>query len=98
LLKSAKPEPEPDPEEPPEEEKTLEELVTVIPGRGSISNLQEVMDLYDLARTLRTAADRAIKAGRSLKSFLRQGSLNEHRKLDDFESYATELFNALTGR
>jgi glyoxylase-like metal-dependent hydrolase (beta-lactamase superfamily II) len=95
LLKSAEPEPKPDPEEPPEEEKTLEELVTVIPGRGPISNLQEVKDLYDLARGLRTAAGRAIKAGRTLKRFLTQGSLAEHRSMANFQHYASELYNAL---
>jgi len=104
LLKSAKPEPKPDPEEAEqeegeeEEEKTLEELVTVVPGRGPISNLQEVKDLYDLARGIRTAAGRAIKAGRSLRRFLAQGSLGEHRQMDNFENYATEIYNALANK
>jgi glyoxylase-like metal-dependent hydrolase (beta-lactamase superfamily II) len=97
LLKSAKPDPDPKEEE-EEEEKTLEELVTVIPGRGPLSNLQEVKDLYDSARRMRTAAGRAIKAGRSLNRFLAQGSLSEQRGMDNFKSYATALYDSLANR
>ena len=71
LLKSAMPQPKPDPAAVPEPEKTLEELITVIPGHGPAANLQQMKDLLALTQKLRTEAARAVAARRSREDFLR---------------------------
>lgn len=97
LLKSAMPPPEPDPDAPPEEEKTLEELVVVVPGHGPISDLQQVKDMFEAARRLRTVASRAAKAGQSRERFLRSTPL-EVRQYGNYEPFAGLLFDDLTGQ
>jgi glyoxylase-like metal-dependent hydrolase (beta-lactamase superfamily II) len=98
LLKSAMPQPKPDPSKPPPEEKTLEELVTVIPGRGQRSNLQEMKDLLEAALKLRSELARAIGAGRSCESTLSSSALGAVRSLGNFESFAALLFDDLAAQ
>ncbi len=95
LLKSAMPQPKPDPTKPPPEEKTLEEQVTVIPGRGPRSNLQEMKDLLEAALKLRTEMTRAIGSGRSRESILNSGALGPARFLDNFDSFSAQLLDEL---
>jgi hypothetical protein len=98
LLKSAMPPPKPDPGKPPPEEKTLEELVTVIPGRGQRSNLQGMKDLLEAALKLRSELARAIGAGRSCESILSSSALGPVRSLGNFESFAAQLFDDLAAQ
>jgi len=97
VLKSAMPQPKPElPPLPPEMEKTLEELVFVIPGRGPISNLKEMKDLLNAAQKLRAQAARAVAAKRELNMFLYASAMDEFRGFDNLEPYAQKLFHALS--
>lgn len=98
LLKSAMPAPKPDPNKPPPEEKSLEEQVTVIPGHGSRSNLQEMKDLLEAAVKLRSELTKAAGAGRSRESILNSGALGPARSLGNFESFANQLFDEVAAR
>ncbi len=98
ILKSAMPQPKPDPSKPSPEEKTLEELVLVVPGRGPLSNLQEMKDTLEAALRMRTEAFRAAAAGRSLRSYLAQGNLSEYRQWENFEAFATLLYESASIR
>jgi glyoxylase-like metal-dependent hydrolase (beta-lactamase superfamily II) len=98
LLKSAMPQPKPDPNKPPPEEKTLEEQVTVIPGRGPRSNLQEMKDLAESALKLRSELSKAVGAGRSRESALNASSLTTARSLANFDSFANRLFDELSAQ
>ena len=98
LLKSAVPPPKPDPRKPPPEEKTLEEQVTVIPGRGPRSNLQEMKDLMESALKLRSEMSKAVGAGRSRESLLNASALGAARSLANFESFANRLFDELSAQ
>ena len=81
----------------PAEEKTLEELVVVVPGHGRASNLAELKNLLENAQKLRTEVGRAVSAGRSRESFLGSvaPSLREYKEV---ESFAGQLFDALSAK
>jgi len=98
LLKSAMPQPKPDPSKPQPEEKTLEEQVTVIPGRGPRSDLREMKDLLEAALKLRAELAKAIGSGRSRDSALSSSALGPARSLGNFESFASRLFDDLAAR
>ncbi len=98
LLKSAMPTPKPDPNKPPPEEKTLEEQVTVIPGHGPRSNLQEMKDLLEAAAKLRAEVSKAVGAGRGRESTLNSSALGAARSLGNFESFSALLFDELAAR
>jgi glyoxylase-like metal-dependent hydrolase (beta-lactamase superfamily II) len=95
LLKSAMPQPKPDPAKPPEEEKTLEELVLVLPATGPVSNLQEVKTVLDAALRIRTEVTRAAAAGRSRDAIVNLPSLASFRNLGNFEPFVLRVFDAL---
>lgn len=96
LLKPAIPQPKPDPAKPPEEEKSLEELVIVIPGHGPLSNLQEMKTLLEASKKLRGEVSRGIASGRRLESFLNSPTLAPYRSYRNLESYLTQLYEALS--
>jgi glyoxylase-like metal-dependent hydrolase (beta-lactamase superfamily II) len=98
LLKSAMPQPKPDPSKTPPEEKTLEEQITVIPGRGPRSNMQEMKDLLEAALKLRAELTRAIGSGRSRESALSSSALAPARSLGNFESFAARLFDEIAAQ
>ncbi len=96
LLKSAMPPPKPNPAKPQPEPKTLEELVTVIPGAGGRSNLQDLKDLLEAAHRLRNEISKAVAAGKSRESFLFQGSVNQYHGYPNFENFALQLYDELS--
>jgi glyoxylase-like metal-dependent hydrolase (beta-lactamase superfamily II) len=79
-----------------EPEKTLEEGITVISARGEVSNLQNMKDLLESCKKLRTDMARAVKAGRTLNSFLASSASDPYRSYGNFEPYAAQLFEALS--
>jgi glyoxylase-like metal-dependent hydrolase (beta-lactamase superfamily II) len=82
---------------PPELEKSPEENVVVIPGRGPLSNLKQMKELLEAAQKLRAQAARAAALKRSLQNFLASGGLDEFRNLANFEAFAGLLLEALAG-
>lgn len=80
---------------PPELEKSPEESVMVIPGRGQLSNLKQMKELLEAAQKLRTQAARAATLKRSLQSFLASSGLDEFRNMANFETFAGLLLEAL---
>ena len=95
LLKPAIVQPRVEAVKKPAEEKTLEELFVVIPGHGPQSNMQEMKDLLESAVRLRSEMARAIAAGRGRESVLVSPAMNPYRTLNNFESFAPLLFDAL---
>ena len=98
LLKSAMPQPKADPAKPQEEEKTLEELVVVVPGRGPLSNLQEMKDLLELSQKLRSEVSRAVSRGRSREALISWASASPYRSYTSLEPFVSLLFDELTAR
>ena len=80
----------------PEPEKTLEEGITVISARGDVSNLQNMKDLLESCKKLRTDVARAVKAGRTLSGFLASPASDPYRSYGNFEPYGAQLFEALS--
>ena len=96
LFRSAMPQPEPElPPPPPEVERALEAYVTVIPGRGPASDLQEMKRMLETAQRLRAQAGRAVAAKRSFKTFMESPALDEFRSMERFEAFAQLLYDAL---
>jgi hypothetical protein len=98
VLKSAIPAAKPaaKPASKPEPEKTLEEGITVISSRGEVSNLQNMKDLLESCKKLRADIARAVKAGRTLNSYLASSASDPYRSYGNFEPYAAQLFEALS--
>ena len=98
VLKSAIPAAKPaaKPASKSEPEKTLEEGITVISARGEVSNLQNMKDLLESCKKLRTDIARAVKAGRTLNSYLASSASDPYRSYANFEPYAAQLFEALS--
>jgi len=80
----------------PGEEKTLEESITVISARGPRSNLQEMKDLLDAAHKLRSEIARAVSGGRDIELFLTSAIAYPFRSYENFDSFARQLFDALS--
>jgi hypothetical protein len=93
VLKSAIPAAKPAPKSEPE--KTLEEGITVVSGRGEVSNLQNMKDLLESCKKLRNDIARAVKAGRTCDSFLASSVSDPYRSYGNLDSYARQLFEAL---
>jgi glyoxylase-like metal-dependent hydrolase (beta-lactamase superfamily II) len=78
----------------PEEEKSLEELIVVVPGHGPASNLMEMKELLESAQKLRNE----IARGKGRLNVKTSGVLAPYRSLPNFEGFATllseELFRA----
>ncbi len=96
LLKSAMPQPKPDPSAVPDPEKSLEELVTVIPGHGAPANLQQMKDLLAITQKLRTEAARAVASRRSREEFIRLLSMEVYGAYGNLEAFAGQLFDDLS--
>ncbi len=93
LLKAAIPKAKPASENEPE--KTLEEEVTVLPGRGESSDLQDMKDLLDSCKRLRADIARAVRYGRTSDSYLASAAADPYRRYGNLDSYAAKLFAAL---
>lgn len=98
LMKSAMPQPKQEIPVPPEPEKTLEELVAVIPGHGPAANLQQMKNLLTAAQKLRTEANRAFKMRRTRDSFVKSLSLETFGEFGNLEAFAGRLFDELARR
>jgi hypothetical protein len=96
LLKAAKPQPKVETQ--PGEEKSLEELVTVVASRGTRSNLLEMKNLLELSNKLRTDVSRAVRAGRDKDSFLSSAAVDQYRSYGNLEAFVTRLFDELAGK
>lgn len=98
VLKSAMAEPKPDPNEPPEEEKTLEELIPVVGGHGPLSNLQEMKDMLAAAKTLRSEAAKAVRAGVSADRFLQSSTAGTLEDYSNLRLFVERLFEELAAK
>jgi hypothetical protein len=78
-----------------EEEKTLEEMITVVPARGEVSNLQDMKDMLDISKKLRSGISRTVKAGRSCERFLDSSEAEPYRIYGNYYPYATQLCTEL---
>jgi len=97
LAKPAIPQPKPGTSAAPEEEKTLEELVAVIPGHGPASNLREVKDLLESAQRLRNETARAISLKRTRDAFLTSVSLTpSFSARKNLDLFAAQLYEVLS--
>ena len=83
---------------PGEEEKSLEEMVTVISARGPKSNLQEMKDLLEAARKLRGEIAKVVSSGRDMDSFLSSSAAAPFRIYENFDTFARQLFDALSNK
>ena len=81
---------------PGEEEKSLEEMVTVISARGPQSNLQEMKDLLEAAHKLRGEIAREVSAGRDIDLFLASPAAAPFRVYDNLDVFARQLFDDLS--
>lgn len=97
LLKAAKPPLKVDEEQPPEEEKSLEELVTVVASRGVPSNLLEMKNLLEFSGKLRADVIRAVRAGRDKDSFMRSSASDQYRLYGNLEAFVEQLFAEIAG-
>jgi len=79
----------------PELEKTLEELVTVIPGHGAPSNLLQMKDLLSTAQKLKAETARAVSYRRTREEFLRLLSWDAYGSYGNLEAFAGQLFDDL---
>ena len=98
LLKSAMPQPKPDPAAALEPEKTLEESVIVVPGRGKPSDLQQMKDLLASAQRLRLDAARAVATGRSSESFVNSLAVTSFGAYINYEAFASLLYEELSNK
>lgn len=96
LLKSAMPQPKV--EAKVGEEKTLEELITVIPAHGPRSNLKEVKSLLEISNKLRSEIARAVSLERDLDWFLNSPASSPFRAYGNLESFAGQLFTELANK
>jgi len=96
LLKSAMPQAKPEAGAQPEVEKTLEELVTVVPGHGAPGNLQQVKTLLAISQKLRAEATRAVDAGRTREEFVKSLPPNVFGAYGNLEAFAGQLFDELS--
>jgi glyoxylase-like metal-dependent hydrolase (beta-lactamase superfamily II) len=96
LLKVAKPQPKVDTK--PGEEKSLEELVTVVASRGAQSNLQEMKGLLEISNKLRADVTKAVAAGRDREHFLGSAAADPYHVYGNLEAFVTQLFAALAAK
>jgi glyoxylase-like metal-dependent hydrolase (beta-lactamase superfamily II) len=95
LVKSAMPQSRSSPPATPAPEKTLEELIVVIPGHGPATNLKEVKSLLEATQKLRAEIGRALASGRSRDALLSSSSSDSFRSYKNFEAYASQLYDDL---
>lgn len=95
LLKSAMPQPRSSPPATPAPEKTLEELIIVIPGHGPATNLRELKSLLEASQKLRAEIARALSSGRSRDALLSSPASDPFRSYKNFEAYASQLYDDL---
>ncbi len=90
MLKAAITRVRPDPKL--EKEKSLEENVMIISSRGEPSNLQNMKDLLESSRKLRSDISRAVKRGRTCDDFLTSPASDSYRSYSNLHSFASHLF------
>jgi hypothetical protein len=83
-------------EKKPEEEKTLEELVTVVSAYGLPSNLQNMKDLLEASQILRKELARAFALGRTYKTFLSSPGADPFRNFGNLDNFAAQLFEEIS--
>jgi glyoxylase-like metal-dependent hydrolase (beta-lactamase superfamily II) len=93
VLKTAIPAAKPSPKSEPE--KTLEEGILILSMFGEPSNLQNLKDLLESARKLRTDLMRAVKAGRTCDRFLASSAADLYRAYGNLDSFAGGLCETL---
>ncbi len=98
LLKSAMPQPKPDPAKPQPEEKTLEEMVVVVPGRGLRSNLQEMKDMLELSQKLTSEISRGVSRGRGREAMISWPAGSPYRFYANLDPFVARLFEELAAR
>ena len=96
LLKSAMPQAKPEAGAQPEPEKTLEEMVTVVPGHGVPGNLQQVKALLAVSQKLRAEATRAVDGGRTREEFVKSLSPDVFGAYGNLEAFAGQLFDEIS--
>jgi len=96
LLKSAMPQAKPEAGAQPESEKTLEEMVTVVPGHGAPGNLQQVKALLAISQKLHAEATRAVDAGRTREEFMKSLPSDIFGAYGNLEAFAGQLFDELS--
>jgi glyoxylase-like metal-dependent hydrolase (beta-lactamase superfamily II) len=93
VLKPAIPQSKPRPKA---EKETPEEGIVVVSAHGDSSNLQNMKDLLEACQKLRNELSRGIKAGRSCDAFLASPESDPYRSYGNLETYARQLFEALS--
>jgi hypothetical protein len=79
----------------PEKEKTLEEEVLVITGRGARSNLMEFKALLETAQKLRAEVIKLAGAGIARENLLGSQALGAFRVYNGFDAFALQLFDSV---
>ncbi len=79
-----------------QEEKTPEELVSVVSGRGEVSNLQSVKDVLEAAKGLRRGVSRAVGRGQSCQQYLDSQAAARYRIYGNFYPFGAELCRELS--
>lgn len=79
----------------PQKEGTLEEEILVVSAHDRVSNLQNMKDLLEGSQKLRSAIQKAIRAGRSADRFLELPASDPYRSYGNLTPYAQQLFQAL---
>jgi hypothetical protein len=70
-------------------------MITVVASRGEVSNLQEMKDMLDISKKLRSGISRTVKAGRSCERYLESQSATPYRIYGNFFPFATQLCTEL---
>jgi hypothetical protein len=90
MLKSAIPQARTDPKL--DEDKKPEEEVAVLSSRGEASNLQNMKDMLESAKKLRSDISRSIRRGRTCDDFLASPGSDPYRSYTNLAPFAAQLF------
>ena len=90
MLKSAIPQARTDPKL--DEDKKPEEEVAVLSSRGEASNLQNMKDMLESAKKLRSEISRLIRRGRTCDDFLASPGADPYRSYSNLAPFAAQLF------
>ena len=93
VLKSAIP--SEDSESEKDENRTLEENISVVSGRGEVSNLQNMKDLLEACQKLQRYVKRSVNSGRSCDRFLTLAATGPYYSYGNLPHYVSQLFDAL---
>lgn len=78
-----------------EEDRTLEEDISVVSGRGEVSNLQNMKDLLEACQKLQRYVKRSVDIGRSRDRFLALAATGPYYSYGNLPHYASQLYEAL---